>query len=370
MKRRDRRERILIVDDHPNNVMILEELLDEHYDLQAAESGEEALELALSFEPDLILLDVMMPGIDGYETCRRLRQLRCVLNSKILMVSARASTADRLEGYAAGADDYLCKPFDHDELLAKIRVYLELRSTQEVDRLKSEFLGILDHEMRTPLTGLIAPLEILSEDSEMPVEERQEFIDIAYGSALRLHRLLERVMLLSSMRSGNHEWRLGECELVACATEARERCAARMLAKGVEVQVHVSGALDGLGDSSAITLLLEELLANAIEASHEGGRIDLELDGDGSHRSIKVRDAGVGIEPDFVPRIFEVFTAPDLNQHSHGHGLGLALVQEVVRAHDGRVSFESQLGAGTCFHVQVQRCPTMAESAGRELTEV
>ena len=119
-----RQSRILLVDDNPTNLAILEEMLGDEYRWEAATSGEEALEIAPDFQPDLILLDVMMPGINGYETCRRIRANPALRNVKIVMVSAKALVSERLEGYDAGADDYLTKPFEEKELLAKVRVYL------------------------------------------------------------------------------------------------------------------------------------------------------------------------------------------------------------------------------------------------------
>ena len=122
------RSRILIVDDHPTNIAIIEEVLGDDYHLATAMSGEEALAVAPRFSPHLILLDVMMPGIGGYETCRRLREHPTLYTVKILMVSAKAMKEERLEGYEVGADDYITKPFEAEELLAKVRVYLRLQA--------------------------------------------------------------------------------------------------------------------------------------------------------------------------------------------------------------------------------------------------
>src|SRR2546425_9104352 len=130
-----RNTRILIVDDHPTNIAVLEEILGEPYTLKTAACGEEALVMALDFQPALILLDIMMPGIGGYETCRRLRAHPTLRHAKIIMVSARALVSQRLQGYEAGADDYITKPFDGDELVAKVRVYPRLKSLEEVKQL-------------------------------------------------------------------------------------------------------------------------------------------------------------------------------------------------------------------------------------------
>ncbi len=123
------KDKILAVDDDPNNIAILEELLSEEYNLKTAMTGERAVQVALEFQPDVILLDIMMPGIDGYEVCRQLRENELTRNAKIVMVSARAMKSERHEGFKAGADDYITKPFDGDELLAKLYIYLDQRVT-------------------------------------------------------------------------------------------------------------------------------------------------------------------------------------------------------------------------------------------------
>jgi len=124
-------KRILIVDDCPVNVEILRELLQDDYELATAASGEECLDKLRQFSPDLVLLDIMMPGINGYETCRRIKEGPTGDFTQVILVSGKASARERLQGYEAGADDYVIKPFDHDELLAKVRIQFRLRETME-----------------------------------------------------------------------------------------------------------------------------------------------------------------------------------------------------------------------------------------------
>ncbi|PON14647.1 hypothetical protein C2W62_27940 [Candidatus Entotheonella serta] len=135
--------RILIVDDNPSNIFVLEEMLRDSYHVETAESGEEALDIAVDFLPDLVLLDIMMPGIDGYETCRRMRENPIFSGMKIVMVSAKAMKAERLQGYEVGADDYVTKPFDDDELLAKVQVYVRLKAAEDVGHIKSKMYALL-----------------------------------------------------------------------------------------------------------------------------------------------------------------------------------------------------------------------------------
>ena len=144
-------EKILTVDDDPNNITIVEELLEDNYDLKTATSGEQALEIAKDFRPDIILLDIMMPGMNGYEVCRRLREHYTSEHTKIIMVSARAMVSERLEGYEVGADDYITKPFDGDEFLAKIRLYMDLKRVKQKDRMWHEVATKAINELRVPV---------------------------------------------------------------------------------------------------------------------------------------------------------------------------------------------------------------------------
>lgn len=150
--------KILIVDDDPINVEIFQEILeDKDYLLETADSGEQALKVIPKFKPDLILLDIMMPGIDGYEVCRRIRKNKQFKFLKIILVSGKAMVDERLEGYEAGADDYVSKPFVDEELEAKIRVFLRLKSVEEVEKVKSQALSRLNAVIEnTPLVAVKA----------------------------------------------------------------------------------------------------------------------------------------------------------------------------------------------------------------------
>jgi DNA-binding response OmpR family regulator len=119
------------------------------------------------FRPDLVLLDVMLPDIDGFEVCRRIRELEGHRFTKIILVSARSAVPDRPEGHRAGADDHLTKPFDHDEFRAKVAVFLRLKQTEEVDRLKGDLLRLLSHETRTPLNGILVASRLLLDRSDL-----------------------------------------------------------------------------------------------------------------------------------------------------------------------------------------------------------
>jgi two-component system sensor histidine kinase/response regulator len=132
--------KILAVDDDPNNITIVEELLEDNYNLKTATSGQEALDMARDFRPDIVLLDIMMPGMSGYEVCRKLRERYTPQQTKIIMVSARAMVSELNEGYDAGADDYITKPFDGDEFLEKVRLHLLPKNAKEADQAEDDFI--------------------------------------------------------------------------------------------------------------------------------------------------------------------------------------------------------------------------------------
>jgi len=144
---------LLAIDDDPIILDMYQAMLDVDYNIHLASSGEEGLAL-LNSNPriDVILLDIMMPGLDGYQTCQRIRQNALFSHVKIILVSSKVKLDERLLGYQVGADDYITKPFEASELLAKIKVFLRLKTAEEIDRIKTNFITLFNHEARTPLT--------------------------------------------------------------------------------------------------------------------------------------------------------------------------------------------------------------------------
>jgi two-component system, sensor histidine kinase and response regulator len=350
--------RILIVDDHPINIAILEELLGDTYELAVATSGEEALSIAVEFHPALILLDIMMPGINGYETCRRLRAIPALCTCKIIMVSAKAMVSERLHGYEAGADDYVTKPFDAEEFLAKVRVYLRLKSIEEVDQLKSNVLALLDHEMRTPLNGIIAPLQLLIMEADMTVEERQLLLEMASQSATRLQRLCEKVATLGAMHSGQWNVQLVTVDLREVVRSAVGALEAEAAGRRVTIAPELPEAIITLCDLQQMQAVVSTLLENAIQFSPLEGEVSVQVARDDTHGYVRVTDQGPGIDPAYLPQVFEAFAPADITHHTAGHGLSLAIAQQITLAHHGTIQVESAKGSGTTFTV---RLPLTAE---------
>ena len=355
--------RILIVDDYPDNVEILENILCKDYQVATANSGEEALALAPNFRPDLILLDVMMPGIDGYDSCRQLRALKSLQHTKIVMVSAKAMASERLKGYEAGADDYITKPFDVEELRAKVRVYLRLKTLEELHQLKTDVLNLLNHETITPLNGILGLATLMQDCLDMVPEERFELLDMIRQNAIRLNTLYTKVRKLATLRNGRRNLDKSDCTLTdlnILVRQAAETMELQATAKHIELSltcmeptiVCMENVMMQL-DTKHIQDTILALLDNAIQVTPCAGRVDVRVWQDHTQICIAVVDQGPGISPEFLPHIFTPFFQPDIDHHNVGHGLSLAVARAVVEAHNGAIDVESELDEGAKFTVRL-----------------
>ncbi len=352
--------RVLGVDDNPRNLSILRKTLGEEFQLTGVASGEEALEETRRNIPDVILLDVMMPGMDGYETCRRMRARPELSSSKILMVSAKGSAEDRLEGYGAGADDYVVKPFDPDELLAKVRVYVRLRSVEEVNNLKSNLLTLLSHETRTPLTLILGPVSLLIDSGDLTARQR-ELLGVAEAGARRLGDLVDKVTFLSQLKLRSIPFRKVPADLGAIARDAVARAGDRSGNAGVHLTVEGDGETLIEGDTEHLGWVVGALIDNAIRFSDREGTVRVSTRASDARAALTVSDSGPGIDPEVLQRLFEEFAVPDMNHHQGGHGLSLATARLIVEQHHGTLRLMHSGGPnGTIFEMELPSVPVPA----------
>jgi two-component system sensor histidine kinase/response regulator len=328
--------------------------LGERYDLKTATTGEEALEMAADLKPDIILLDNMMPVLDGGQVCRQIRADSGLRHTKIIMVSGKSMVSERIEAYQAGADDYITKPFNEDELLAKIRVYLRLKSVEEVDQFKTNVLTLLSHEARTPLNSLIAPAEMLmSGEDEIGAEEHKLLIEMVHSAAKRLHHFFEKVMLLSSLKSGKWQFNPEPADLCEVVHEAVCDVATKAAERKIKIEEKFEACPTVSLDRQQIKRAITAILDNAVRFSPAGWRVNVCVSGDDEHVCVSVTDRGEGIDPDYLPYVFEELSDPDIDHHSQGQGLSLAIARQIVQRHNGTIVAESAQGSGTTFTMQL-----------------
>jgi signal transduction histidine kinase len=369
--------RILIVDDHPRNVAILMKILAPEYRLLTATSGEEALQVAPGFAPDLTLLDIMMPGIDGYETCRRLRAMPELVHTKIIMVSAKAMAQERIMGYEAGADDYVVKPFDEEELLVKLRVYTRLKRIEEVDRLKTDILLLLMHETRTPLSAILAPIELALGDPTLS-EPQRELLRIAQDGTRRLNEFVERLLFLSTLHAGLVSFAFARQNLAAIVRQTVAALSDRAQEAGVTLVERLTDPTEAEVDGELIMRVVAALLDNAVRATPRGGAVDIALGIEDGYACLVVTDQGPGVAEHFLPRVFDGMAVPDTEHHTTGHGLSLVTARAIVRHHDGRLEAANRDQGGAVFTLKLPVPATpeattlvsagMQPSTGRDLS--
>ncbi|MEE4380164.1 MAG: hybrid sensor histidine kinase/response regulator [Candidatus Competibacteraceae bacterium] len=347
------REKILIVDDNPTNIEILQEYLEDNYDLEIASSGEEALEKAASFQPAIILLDIMMPGMDGYEVCKRVRATPSLAHIKIIILSVKAMLSERLEGYTSGADDYITKPFEEEELLAKVRVYLRLKSVEEMNELNSNLLAMLSHETRTPLTSILMPVEILLADQAMDADKRKTLLDIVYDGTKNLQKLFDKIFLLNTLKTGTATLDFVQadlCELTSAAIEALSKAAE---ARNLRIEPQLPDNLVVRLDRKKIQQVIESILDNAVRFSPACSAVQINVFEDNQYAMVTIADHGEGIDPQFLAQVFNEFACSDVDHHGGGHGLSLAIAKQIVSYHDGTIDAESTPEIGTTITLRL-----------------
>jgi two-component system, sensor histidine kinase and response regulator len=349
------RSRILAVDDNIANIKVLTEILAEDYMLETAFNGEEALSKARVFRPDIILLDIMMPGISGYDVCRHIREDQRLRHVKVIMVSAKAMISERVKGYEVGADDYLTKPFSEEELMAKVRVFLRLKAVEEVDQLKTDVLSLLSHETRTPLNGIIGPAEMLMGDEVMGIPERKSWAEMIFQSGNQLQEYFEKVMILSSLKSGKIIFHSEPSDLGELIREVKEKLVGRRKEKKVTVHLEITEGISRPLDRKLMTNAIMTLVDNAIRFSPNEGEVAVVLAQKEDHILLEVRDQGPGIDSDVIPFIFNDFIDSDIRHHTEGHGLNLAIAHWIIQDHGGDIQVESSKGKGSIFSILLPR---------------
>lgn len=344
-----KKTKILAIDDEPQNTQIMKEILSFHhkYELALASSGSEALRLMQSFSPDIVLLDIMMPEMDGYEVCRKIRKDHNNQYAKVIMVSGLSMISDRLEGYRAGADDYLTKPFVEDELIAKLEVYSKLARMEEVDHLKTIALNILSHETRTPLNGIILGCEMLKDVEGVPPKVAT-YADMLRTSGLRIKTIVDRIGLFCSLREGV---RISQNTLLlrtiideVIKNITWEECSIR-------IECRFEDDFSIIADENLIVMVLQALLDNAVRHSPLNGTVNISAEKREKTAVIKVLDEGEGFPEKMLEHTFSGLFTTDILHHTDGIGLSLAISKEVIELHGGSITCSNRREGGALFEI-------------------
>jgi two-component system, sensor histidine kinase and response regulator len=365
-------DRILAVDDTRDNLILVQTILEsEGYEIELAEDGLTALQHIEQSPPDLILLDVMMPGIDGYEVTRRIRN-NPKLNSTyipILLITAFHQSSV-VEGLDAGADDFIRKPFDTDELLARVRSLLRLKHSldeqKKMARQREDFVSRLTHDLRTPLVAADRMLGLFQEETFCKISpEMKQAIAVMIRSNQNLMQMVNTLLEVYRFEAGKKTLNDEVCNLPEIIAEVTSELTPLASEKNLSIKVDTSqlnadqeSAGIVMGDPLELRRVFNNLLGNAIKFTDKGGiEVSIAEKSANSQHSdwvvIQVIDTGYGIAPEDQPTVFERFRQ-GRNKRS-GSGLGLHLSSRIVQAHGGTISLTSELGRGSVFTVSLPK---------------
>jgi len=340
------RVKLLAVDDERQNTKILEEILSFYpkYYLITVSSGEEAFAVLDKFNPEIVLLDIMMPGINGYEVCRRIREMKNHAFAKIIMLSGLSLVDDRLKAYEAGADDYISKPFVEDELIAKLEVFSKLSRMEEVDELKTTALNILSHETRTPLNGIFLSLDLLSEEIEGN-HKAERYVDMLRVSSDRLKFLLEKIGRYCEVKSGLQIKEINPGNIREVLGEIIEEIK-NSIKKKIEFDVDCNNTVEILTEWALYREAIREIILKAVNNSTEGGKIWVTFRDVVKKFHLIVEDEGQKPSEDQKKKIFQGLYTPNVLNHSSGIGLGLAISEEIIKNLGGDIECDNSIKHG------------------------
>jgi two-component system sensor histidine kinase/response regulator len=376
---------ILVVDDSPQKLLALQVVLAElRQKVVTALSGEEALRLCLTNEFAVILLDVNMPGMDGFETASLIRQRRQSEHTPIIFVTAMSEETHAAEGYSLGAVDYVLAPVIPEVLRAKVSVFVELHrknlqvrrqadqrvelvraeaaraEAEQANRSKSQFLANVSHELRTPMNAVIGMTDLALEEEISPTV--REYLQTARDSAGVLMALLDEILDLSRLESGRFELETVSFDPRSVIEQTVRALAIRAHQKGLELACDVTADLPArvMGDPLRLRQVLTNLISNAVKFT-ETGEVVVEVMcewglGDTVVLTCAVRDTGIGISRADQQRVFAPFTqaASSTTRLYGGSGLGLAIASNLVAMMGGHIDVESELGKGSSFQFTIQ----------------
>ncbi len=354
---------VLVVDDHPVNLRLLSGIL--HgvgYTVLTGKNSSEALEKISRHSPDIILLDVMMPGMNGFSLCRKLKKDPDYCDIPVIFLTSLSRKEDIIEGFNAGGNDYIVKPFNEQELLARVRNHLHLydmllenkrliQLSEDASRSKTEFLASMSHEIRTPLNSIIGMAEVLS-DTPL-TEEQRNYVRIFRSAGESLLEIINDILDLSKIEAGQTELEAIDFHLRSLLDSVVSILSVRAAEQNTRLSIHIHPDIPtGLrGDPTRLRQILINIVGNGLKFT-ENGTVDISVrPGDEDKLLFSIKDTGIGIPLEKQQLIFDSFTQADslTTRKYGGTGLGLTICTKLCKMMGGDIWLKSKPGKGSTF---------------------
>jgi signal transduction histidine kinase len=350
---------ILIVDDEPDNLTTFSHVLSQgHYSVVTASGGVECLKIAHDLTPDLVLLDVKMPEMDGFETIKQLRSIKKFKYTPIVFLTGYGKTPKAIdEGYSLGGNEYWTKPIAPEELIVRVRAVIRTADAEKkLRKLQQSFYSMVVHDLRNPLGAILGYSEILlAEQGSLDADQVHIVTEISTASVALL-KSVKDLLELSQFESGEYIIHRKSVKLIELTRAVIATMNVMRNQKNITITVEVEESLQLCVDEEYFREVLDNLFDNALRYTPVNGTILFKakrrLVGDSHAKglvSIEIIDTGSGISPEAIPTLFEKsrITNIKLRKAKSRTGLGLVICREIIEAHNGTISIESTVGKGT-----------------------
>ncbi|MGB3403903.1 MAG: response regulator [Microcoleaceae cyanobacterium] len=364
--------KILIIDDTPDNLRLLSTTLSEQgYDVRCAINGKLALMAIKSELPDLILLDIKMPDMDGYTVCSQLKSHPQTAEIPVIFLSALDDVFDKVKAFNTGGIDYITKPFQVEEVLVRVKNQLTIyhlkqqletknnqlqhlnqeltRSNQDLE----QFAYVVSHDLQQPLQSITGFAEIiLSLKNQINLaEEADEYITPILAEGIKMQELIQSLLNYSRVGISQRELSFVDCNLVLAETILK----LRQLIKETDAIIQYSDLPHIYADAMQIGQLFQNLISNAIKYRSQDRviKIQVNVEEQSEEYLFSVADNGIGIDPQYYDQVFKVFQRLPIQQNCEGYGIGLATCKKIIERHHGKIWLNSQLEKGTTFYFTI-----------------
>ena len=332
----------------------------EGYKIRPVLSGEIALQVSEKEKPDLILLDIMMPGLDGYEVCRRLKANDRLKDIPVIFISALSDTKDLVKAFESGGVDYITKPFHAAEVSVRIATHLRIcrqnNELKELNATKDKFFSIIAHDLRGPIGNMLSISEIVSEKGQVDEDTLYSFLEMQKELSKETIQLLENLLIWARSNTNRIDFEPVMLDLNIIIKESIDIANMQAKGKNITISYRLKAQHQVFADENMIRLILRNLLSNAIKFTPHNGEVSISVtNGENNSTIISVKDNGIGIPSDMLMNLFriEVSSKRYGTDGESSSGLGLLLCKEFVEKHKGNIWVESQGNGGAAFSFSI-----------------